>query len=108
MLIVALLAGFGLWQCGTGMTASPAVPMSHHMAMPVTLPGHADLPDSPTPAGLAALCLTVLACVVAAFTLTDSQARLPAPAQRPAPLSAPSARADAPAPALAQLCVCRT
>lgn len=104
MLVILLLSGFGLWQCGMGMTASPVVPMSHHHSGPLTT-GHEGEPDSPMPTGLVALCLTMMVCVIAAFTPVVSRSRTRFLVRGLGRLPCRPVDVAARAPALAQLCV---
>lgn len=120
VVVALILAGFGLWQawnCTDGMMMSPmaattmTATMSHdastgHLAAPVHAAPHHEAPGMP--AGMAGLCITVLASFAAALILMSSPLRLLGLLRRLGALLLRPVDVAAIAPALAQLCVSRT
>lgn len=120
MVVALILAGFGLWQawnCTDGMMMSPmaattmTATMSHdgsggHVAGPVHAAADKEAPGMP--AGMAGLCITVLASFAAALILMSSPPRLLGLLRRLGALLLRPVEVPAIAPVLAQLCVSRT
>lgn len=122
LLVILLLAGFGLWQawqCTDGMPASPIAGMpAMAMDMPVVVAA-ADMvvagdafdvaADHTMPQGMVGACITVLAGIGAALLLIVLGPRLVALLRR-LRAALPAMFDDLPAagPSLSQLCVSRT
>ncbi|HCT77607.1 MAG TPA: hypothetical protein DGT23_13655 [Micromonosporaceae bacterium] len=116
VVVVLLLSGLGLWQawqCSNGMAASPVAgmpAMTHHTPlMDVTLlAAQPPAQDEPMPAGLAGVCITVLASVAAAFVLLKSPLRLLALLRRLLAAMVQPVAFARPQLSLTQMCVSRT
>jgi hypothetical protein len=125
LIVALLLAGFGLWQgwsCTDGMMTSPMTgsamastmitTMVHdvpaaHVGGPVQVASE-EQPDPGIPAGLAGLCLSVLASLAATFLLMGSPLRLLGLLRRLCESLLRPVEVAVCAPALARMCVSRT
>ncbi len=121
LIVALLLTGFGLWQawqCTDGMMTSPmaATTMSATMTAHDLPTGHGaqpanaspDQPDPGMPAGMAALCISVLASFAAALIVLASPLRLLGLLRRLGQVLLRPIEMPVRAPVLAQLCISRT